>query len=113
MAKKPVAAATRPQRYSPYPSTDYRVGERKPRKPRPLVPTSPNLSPKTWFKMLVFGLFPLFNFIPLTAWARRKNPRTTENQKSFAKAAIILSVCFWVVVIIAGVALYFMGMLPF
>ncbi len=114
MSKKPEQRANvRPKKYNPYYPTDYSVGQKRVQKPHPLVPTSPTLSPKTWFKMLFFGLIPLFNFIPLIAWSRRKNPRTSENQKSFAKAAILLSVLFWVVCICAGAVMYFTGMLPF
>lgn len=112
MAKK--ASGSKPavyprKKYDPYYPTDYSVGQRKKPEPRPLVPSSPVLSPKKWFGMLFFGLIPLFNFIPLIAWARRKNPKTSENQKTFAKAAILLSALFWVVAVAAGAVLYFGG----
>ncbi len=102
-------AVNRRKKYDPYYPTDYSVGQRQKPRPRPLVPSSPVLSPKKWFGMLFFGLIPLFNFIPLIAWARRKNPKTSENQKTFAKAAILLSVLFWIVAAGAGAALYFGG----
>lgn len=115
MAKNSGAAPANKARkkYNPYYPTDYSVGQRKRPEPRPLVPSSPNLSPKKWLGMLFFGLIPLFNFIPLIAWARRKNPKTSENQKTFAKAAIILSVLFWLVAAAAVAVLYFTGIIAF
>lgn len=106
-------ANNRPKKYNPYYPTDYSIGQKRTVKPHEIKPRSDTKNTKTWFAMLFFGLIPLFNFIPLIAWSRKKNVRTTDDQKNFATAAVILSVIFWIVVIAAAVAAYFMGYLSF
>jgi hypothetical protein len=105
-------ANNRPKKYNPYYPTDYSIGRKRTVKPHEIKPRSDTKNTKTWFAMLFFGLIPLFNFI-LIAWSRKKNVRTTDDQKNFAKAAVILSVIFWIVVVAAAVAAYFMGYLSF
>lgn len=96
----------------PYYPTDYSVGEKKPPVVKSVKPEAPIMKKGEWFKLLFWGLFPVINLIALTAWIKKDNNTINPNQRNFAKAALTLTLIFWVVAIVAfaAVAYFVLGL---
>lgn len=105
MSKKQ-SAASRPGN-SPYYPTDYRVGEKTPPKTRQVKPTAPVMKPSEWAGVIIWGFFPVINFIALAAWIKKDNVTINPNRRNFAKAALVISLVFWLVAIAGAALAYF------
>ena len=105
MSKKQ-SAALRPGK-SPYYPTDYRVGEKIPPKTRQVKPTAPIMKTSEWASVIIWGFFPNVNFIALIAWAKKSNPAVNPNKRNFAKAALVISLVFWLVAGAGAALAYF------
>ena len=105
MAKNKQQAVRRGK--DPYYPTDYSVGKKKPPIVKPVKATAPIMTAGNWFKLLFWGLFPLINIIALAAWIKKDNNTINPNQRNFAKAALILTLIFWVVAAAGFAVAYF------
>lgn len=98
----------------PYYPTDYRIGQRNPKKEeKPMVVTAPPMTTKEWVGTLIILMIPIVNIIALIAWSNKKNEKINPNKRTFARAQWILVLITALLEIVVIVALVLISILLF